>query len=599
MSGARRMVGALSPANVAWAIPGPVFGKEAGVLSRKISTYWVRGLYALGLLGLVSLVFIGAASDIRSSSASHRLQRMQVLAPMVSMTILWFQFVLLPICAAAMCSGAICEEHRKGTLAALLTTPLRSWQILLGKVAGAFVQLVILALIATPLLLAVRVFGGVRVEAIVSALVLTISTSLLAAILAAWSSIYSTRAATSLLQSLMLLLFVQFGPALLYAILAHYKLTNSGPWFVLFSTPIAMGFSTAELVMGNGSIPFPTRYAVMSSSGYTLGWAVVVFIGASLHLRRWLRRYGSGEGKGAAQVGATQAQGTAKKAGRSARRGSNSQSRMVGDEPVLWRETRQSAFKTRKSLWLVTLFLSGCLAFIYWEVGFGERDMYPAIGVVFTILCVSMAAVATTSGINGERESRTWDPLLCTPLSARAIVVGKFMGAMRRQWFLPTAFGAHCAVCIATGGLSPIILLHIPLLLLPTMAAQSALGLFLSSICRRSSVAAVLNFGIALFAWALILMIVGMTFEMALGGGGDKAVSVIALMNPVGMIAVSFLGASNSQAASPYELYDLERVGAAAFTVIAALYCAGYGVLTALLLEACTQRIRAESGRAK
>jgi hypothetical protein len=43
---------------------GPIFDKEMRVQGRRVSTYWVRALYASGLLGLVAFVYFGLMSQI-------------------------------------------------------------------------------------------------------------------------------------------------------------------------------------------------------------------------------------------------------------------------------------------------------------------------------------------------------------------------------------------------------------------------------------------------------------------------------------------------------------------------------------------------------
>ncbi len=59
----RRLARALNPLTLAGAIPGPIFQKEVWISGRKAGTYWGRFLYAAGMLGLVTLVFIKSGDN--------------------------------------------------------------------------------------------------------------------------------------------------------------------------------------------------------------------------------------------------------------------------------------------------------------------------------------------------------------------------------------------------------------------------------------------------------------------------------------------------------------------------------------------------------
>ncbi len=592
-SAAQRIASALHPRTILWAIPGPVFAKEANVLGRKASTYWVRGGYALLLLGLVSIVFLGTYLETSEGTDAERLQRFQAIAPAITASISWFQFIMLFLCAASMCSGAICEEQRKGSLAALMTTPLRAWQILLGKICGAFAQLLILVLIPVPLLLALRVFGGVNPEAVAATLALTLSTALLAAVLAAWHSMHVKRAAVAMLSALASLAIIQFGPALAYAILRGYGFVSpNAVWFAFFSTPIGMVGTTVDFIMGSGGTPFPTRFAVQTSSIYTLAWSAAIFIIASLQLRRLLRRQADGDARSADTPESAQP-----KKKRHARAATGT-SREVSDTPVLWRETRQSAFRSRRAFYTAWLAIIGIFAFLYLKIGFDERDLYPSVSVITTILCIAAAAVATTSAINGEKEARTFDVLLSTPLSTRTIVWGKFVGALKKQWFLPLILLLHTVLGgIIPGNLALITPLHTAMILLPPMVLLSATGLLASSMFGKSTVAAVVNFGFALGLWALTPMFAAILTELVLGGGADEILSVLMLINPVGMMVVATMGGHIGAFSRDYQVFDLGSTDALGFTLIAACYAGVFAIATHLTLRLAASRLAAASAR--
>ncbi len=193
--------------------PGPVFTKEVWILGKRPSTAWLRLLHVAVLLFIVGIVFV---SMHRSSAwgAAAQLQQFQELAPAVTMAIVWVEFVMLILIGIALGGPAVCDEKRMGTLGTLLTTPLRPWQIVLGKGLGRVVELVILALVPLPLMLAVRSFGGVTAEAITTMTVTCLVNGLLAVQIAMFFSTISKRATSAIITALVATAAVYFLPIL-------------------------------------------------------------------------------------------------------------------------------------------------------------------------------------------------------------------------------------------------------------------------------------------------------------------------------------------------------------------------------------------------
>src|SRR5439155_24220197 len=117
--------------------------------------------------------------------------------------------------------------------------------------------------------------------------------------------------------------------------------------------------------------------------------------------------------------------------------------------PVLWRELRQAAFRSRAQLIYTSVIFGAILGVLYWKVGLAEYGLHGSVAIIAVLASLCIAAVSTTAGVSGEREGRTWEALLTTPMSAWQIVAGKFMGAVRRQWFVPALVGVHCVAATA------------------------------------------------------------------------------------------------------------------------------------------------------
>jgi len=596
-----RMLRGLRPSHLAWAIPGPVFAKEVWMAGRRASTYWIRGGFVLGMTILVALVFMAYRFDDYGTT-SQRLQRLQQMAPNLTVTIIWFQYVAIVLAAVILASPMICDEKRKGTLSTLLCTPLKAWQILLGKLSAMGVQLLVLALAATPLLLALRLFGGVTAETVAAAAWITISSAALASTLTMLSSVMLRRSPMAAASGLMLFLGSQFMVTLVVGIIATFRQSMTPallfPMFML-TPPLMLGVLSADLVGGGLPIPFKTE-AWLISGAYNWLLTGVVFLVATFALRRVMRMEGeSGAGPAPPKKrakGATPgpesaptppapnaAPGTAPDAAPAlgvhapARApGLAHASRVVGENPVLWREVRQRSFARPLYAWLLFGGVGLIALWIYfqvtaewrngWLVGLDLDELgdealnFPilALGSVVTML---LACFTSSQSISSEKESRTWEVLLATPLSAWDIVWGKFVGALRRQWIVPSLILAHLVVVSVLGPVKLLAIVQIAYVLFAGLVAITSVGVLASVLIGKSTRAAGANFGFWLAVWGAIPLIITMLNEAAGGLDSGDVISVLMLPNPVAIIMCIATGSLDGPRSGPYDMMDLGRIG--------------------------------------
>jgi len=616
-----RVLAALHPASIAANIPGPIFHKEIWVAGRRSGPYWIRGLYAAGLLALVGFVFIVSLLESDSDHPAQRLQQLQQLAPIVTAAIIWFQQVALSLAAILLASPTVCDEKRAGTLGTLLTTPLRAWQIVLGKLSGLCVQLLVLALIAAPLLLAIRVFGGVTADVVLQSAALWVTTALLAAMLGVLQSVNAKRSPTAAAGALALFLLACFGGPLLFWAVTSFAgaaprilpsgiaswiapAANLDPSWVLRSSPVfALGSTTVALVDGGG-IPFSNGKEWLWAAGVNLTLTLLAFIVASLRLRSVMRTEGAsgapipkaskrGRSKaGAPRDGAVPPPLPAKSA--------RTLSRDVGDSPVLWRESRQPVFKSRRQLWIAILAPSLLLLWVYWQIGWHDLD---ESGLHFTLLgiCTAVSLIiaifASSTPISGEKESRTWEVLLTTPLSATEIVRGKFWGMIRRQWFVPSILLSHLFLMAVLGKISPPIVLQAAAILACGIGGVTATGVMYSTLIGRSVRAAAANF----FTWMGVLAALPMfagILEGIVRGPGDPFITVALFPNPVGMMIVAGTGNIVRQNWSQeYDFYGIGQVGLVAYMMLLAVFALLYAAITFGALRIAARRIARSTAR--
>ena len=131
-------------------LTGPIFDKEMRVSSRRRRNYVLRFLYIGIFTVLVAAVWAEHVAYNRSSV--YQTSRMASAGVTLVVTVLWFEFLAAQVIAAVMLSTSISDEIYKRTLGVLMTTPIGSFQIVLGKLTSKLLQIVLLLAISLPLL---------------------------------------------------------------------------------------------------------------------------------------------------------------------------------------------------------------------------------------------------------------------------------------------------------------------------------------------------------------------------------------------------------------------------------------------------------------
>lgn len=625
-------------------LPGPVFAKDVWILGKRPGTAWIRLIYSLLLLTVVGLVF--AASISSSNFASYageegiaaRLQRSQEVAPAVTLAIIWSQFVMLCIIGAGLGAPAISDEVRAGSLATLLTTPLKPVQIVLGKLLSRMVELAILTLIPLPLMLALRSYGGVPAPNLLVMTGLCLAMALLAVQIGLFFSVRFKRPAGPLVLTVLILgLLTGALPGLLAGL-------GALPQFAPIRAPmqqLATVLSPPFMLMMNSAVlmnetGMPLFAGVIPSSlitiAVTLVWSLIFFALTCLMLRRTMRAEDRTRPapalESAAAAAATSAPLAAGHSRSRKRRFSSAQeglSRVVSDRPVTWRELQQPILGPKSLAWAASILIALALLVIYYLSGL--EDVQIAIAVIGVIVWMLFSAVATTGTISHEREGRTLDVLLTTPLSGWDIVWGKFIGGLRRLWIGPAVIILHVIIsgCLSgvmrhllepfdaitgigtwRGGWNPdfthpLVLLLLPFILTGPIVLLSATGVWFSAIFKRSTAAAIANLALALAIWAVIPLFVTIFFSGFLRGDGEELVTVLLMPNPVTLTgsAIDACNSSFTFDANRFEFVgpDSFRVGYLGFLFACVAFCIMYCLIALFCLRSAASRIAKGTGR--
>lgn len=588
---------------------GPIFQKEVRTAGRLSGTYTMRFVYLVLTLGIVTLVYFAyrPQTEVRGAAALQALQR---IAPGITLAVLLIQAVVLFMMGPTLTSGSISEERRKRSLETLLTTPIRPWQVILGKLFGSLSSLLVLASLSIPLLLAVRIFGGVPAGVIFTMTALSLSTGLLGSALGLRCGMWSGKPSTASLLAMVSLIGLILAPLVVswvWAILNIGLGARVGPNSILVNLSPLMGVIANSFELMGGPAFFNPLESTALGITYNLTWTALLVLWNSLGLRRLMRL----EAAGLLKPLHTKPRRTRKSAARTSdpdepastlptrqpRRVETGESREVGDDPVRWREFRQPLFARPRNLLFTSiamvLLLGGLasLAFVTDGPTLGE------IGVPFVCIAafVFLMQAATLSGasVASEREARTWDVLLTTPLSAWAILQGKTLGSIRRLWFLPLIIMIALVLFgVATGEHNPVVLIMVPLALAGPAYFLCCSGTLASLLFKKASTAGVINVCVALGLWALLPILLGLTAAIAESQFQAQAIShvlevAVTATNPMFHVGNALTGShvSTNHTAVVYSLSSqMHDVNMLTYLGILAAQSAAYVVLGGVAL---------------
>lgn len=161
-------------------------------------------------------------------------------------------------------------------------------------------------------------------------------------------------------------------------------------------------------------------------------------------------------------------------------------------------------------------------------------EFYRVVIIMLTALIVLIAPALTANAITLERERKTIDLLLATPLTARQLLVGKLMGSFAFILLLLALTLPVNAVSVMLGGVSFPDLLKAYLLIASGGLVLCAIALFTSVYARNSTLAVLWSYlrvgGFLLVTQALFAL----QRAVAVAGGGfaPQLEVPIALLNP-------------------------------------------------------------------
>jgi len=487
--------------SLSW-LTGPIFDKELRVSSRRRRNYVLRFLYVTFFATLATLVWVEAVP--RGSTSVFQVSRMSRAGQTIILFIVWFQFIASQVISIVILSTAISDEIYNKTLGLLMTTPIGSLQIVLGKLLSRLLQLVLLLGITLPLLAIVRVFGGVPWNFLVCGLAVTLTTALSLGCLSLFFSIFTRRAHTVIIGS-----FVTAGaffilvPLLSLLMFHHVVKDQTIISYVSYVNPYLVLSEATDAMMSARGVAFTNWPA---HCGIALAGSALLLLLATIFVRKVALRQATGQnviliGKGK---------------GKTRRRQSVSDRlRRVVGPPIFWKERRTPWLGRFSVLRLVLgLAIVGLVVLTYvlcWRDNMlDHEDVQVTYVIVFASFGVLFTMVQPATGITSEKESRAWPILLTTTTSSWEILWGKFFGAARRCSAAWVPLFAHVVLFTLFGFIHPVGIVLLAILAGWITFFLCGTGLYFSTRLKRTTAAVVSNVALAAAIWAIIPLLLAM-----------------------------------------------------------------------------------------
>jgi ABC-type transport system involved in multi-copper enzyme maturation permease subunit len=474
---------------------GAIFDKELRVAGRRRRNYVLRFLYVSVFAAFVILVWL--ASVPAMSAGIVQASRMSQAGMSMIMVIVWFQFIASQFIAVVMLSTAISDEIYHKTLGLLMTTPINSLQIVLGKLASRLLQIVLLLGLSLPLLAIIRIFGGIPWSFLLCTFSVTLTTVVFCGSLSLFHSIFSRRAYTVIIETIIVAMIL-FG-LLPLGILLGFQ--DAVPQYQLLSlltliNPYVLMAEISDRLAQPGAVAalkWPHHCAI------SLGASALLILLSTILVRKAALRQAVGqEGSWLTRRPSRQAGGT-----------SGARVRRIVGPPVLWREFRVPLLARTMSMKFVVVAVGAggfllTYALCARDQILGDKGTHIAFAVVLAFVGLLASVVLPATCITAEKESRAWPILLTTPIGRWGILSGKALGTLRRCFLVWLLLLAHVTIFVVGGIIHPVAILQLAIVVVGTTLFLCGAGLYFSSRFRRTTAAVVANMILAAGLWLVV-----------------------------------------------------------------------------------------------
>jgi len=546
-------------------LTGPIFDKELRVSSRRKRNYTLRLIYVILLTLFITSVWLSLVKS--EGSSAYQKSRLALAGKTIVTTIVMFQFFATQVIAVIMLSTSISDEIYHRTLGLLMTTPIGSFQIVMGKLFSKLLQLILLLAITLPLLAIVRIFGGVPWNYVLSSLCITLTAVIFAGSLSLYFSINNRRAYVVIIKTVVTLGVLYFFIPLIITVLLQPRWLYAPVFKSLVTVfPILIAFLHLNPL---GAMSVNTAMMISSSAPQTMVILAIIPTGVSffywpLHCMLMLgasalliaisvkivRKVALRQAVG--QIESVPNRMRAKKSKKFSRRHAKQQElpgviRRVTDSPVLWRELRAPMIQGaegRNSIIGLAIAINALLI-TYWICERYMDEAFTQMGYVmmFTVIGSIFTIVLSATSITSEKETRSWPILLATSMDDWNILMGKAIGIFRRCLPIWLLLAGHIFLFICRRYIHPIAILHMTIFTTGLIVFLTGTGLYFSARFKRTTSAVIASFGLALVLWIILPAMLGLVSVFT---HDYDAVRELVSANPAAQLVTLMDGAGGS-----------------------------------------------------
>jgi ABC-type transport system involved in cytochrome c biogenesis permease component len=389
----------------------PIVDRELRVAARQSRTWWRRVLTTAVALALFAFVFLVVGQWGGLSRVGRELFSALSVVGMI------YALLAGPLTTA----DCLSRERREGTLGLLFLTDLRSYDVVLGKMAAASLNIVLDLTAVLPVVAIPMLMGGVSLAQLAFVALALVNIMFLSLALGTCTSALCSSGRSALTVTLAVLFFLTLGLMFLGEEVLGIRMGSSAAsWFYMLCPAYTMQCCLGGMFTG-------PRWDYWLNMGgmHVLGWVCLVFaswrttnswrdLPASVRVLRWRERFERWR-KGSS-------------ASRLAWRWS-----MLDRNPVSWLDGRDRL--QERMLWGMLLIAATLGAMIHLLI----PDQWPDMDWLFLwpifahyVLCVWIAIQAPRR-LADDKGSGALEILLCTPVTPAEVVLGCMM--ILRRWF--------------------------------------------------------------------------------------------------------------------------------------------------------------------
>jgi ABC-type transport system involved in multi-copper enzyme maturation permease subunit len=462
---------------------GPMLGMELRIISRQRRTYALRAGYVAFMTIVVAMAWVQAIGQLDRVSNVDAGAVLPLLADGIAHGIMWVLLFGGQAWGIIIMADAFERELRGRSLSSLLTTPLSIGQIVLGRFIGRMGQVVLLLLTSLPALALMRGFGGIRWDFLLAASAVTVSAACSAGAVGMYNSARLLRGWDATRSSVL--------TSAVYCLPAAVWLGNSATkgWLEAWWAPVGVSALAVayRLARAVGALRYHARHKLDPDPD------LPPRVGRDEYVYLPLVPDEPGGVLVPPQLSYAALADD-----------DFVHSAPIEGSPIIWRAKRHSKMQwTRGGVVCLVLL---CVGLPLALAAGGQVGLLGGSLAMVTAGLVSMcvaAALMSASAISSERESGCLTLLLTSPMTDRQIIEAKVLGI---------AWRILVGICLVAGymaTLSMVGLMHvagtISIVLVggATLAFVTGLGLYISSLCRRSATAKTLTAGSLALIWVM------------------------------------------------------------------------------------------------